>query len=139
MSMDEEEEKLRVARRIKLIKRILIPLLLLSILGTYLVLRYSYLLATAPPPLQLYSDPVLLTFLFWSFDGLMLLLLAYYSRLQRLLRTRQVILLGFIFIIFPILSYVYLAGLWLLQRPHEAAEDKSREDNGPGSLVNEKP
>ncbi len=134
-SMDEQEEQLQVARRVRLLKRILITLLPLSVLGTYLALSYSYLLADGPVVIQSYSDPVLATFLIWSFYGLMLVLLAYYSRLHKLLAIKQVILLAVIFIIYPILSYVYILGLWLLNRPHEIGGEESSEDKGPGSVV----
>ncbi len=135
--MEEQQVRLRVARRVRLLKLILITLLPLSILGTYLVLRYSYLLSNAPSPLHIYSDPVEGTFLIWSFYGLMLVLLAYYSRLQRLLATRQMILLAAIFIIFPILSYVYIVGLWLLKRQAEIADQESTQEKGPGPMVDE--
>lgn len=133
----EQEALLKVARRVRLLKLILIPLLPLSILGTYLILRYSYLLANAPPPLRTYADPVEGIFLIWSFYGLMIVLLAYYSRLQRLLATRQMILLAAIFIIYPILSYVYIVGLWLLKRQAEMADQESSQDKGPGPRVDE--
>ncbi len=125
--MEEQQMQLKVARGVKLLKLILIPLLPLSILGTYLVLRYSYLLANASPPLQTYADPVEGIILIWSFYGLILVLLAYYSRLQRLLATRQMILLAAIFIIYPILSYAYVAGLWLLRRQAQIAEEASQD------------
>ncbi len=127
--------QLKVASRVRLLKLILIPLLPLSILGTYLVLSYSFLLANAAPPLQTYADPVEGIFLIWSFYGLMLVLLAYYSRLQKLLATRQIVLLAAIFIIYPILSYVYVAGLWLLKRQAQIAEEESSQDKGPGPMV----
>ncbi len=134
-SMDEQEEQLQVARRVRHLKRILILLLPLSVLGTFLSLSYSYLLASGPVIIQSYADPVLATFLIWSFYGLMLVLFAYYSRLHKLLATKQVILLAIIFIIYPILSYVYILGLWLLNRPHEIREEKSSQDPGSGSVV----
>ncbi len=135
--MEEQQVQLKVARRVRLLKLILIPLMPLSILGTYLVLSYSHLLANAPPPLQIYADPVEGIFLIWSFYGLLLVLLAHYSRLQRLLATRQMILLAAIFIIFPILSYVYIAGLWLVKRQAEIADQESNQDKGPGPRVDE--
>ena|SRR5712692_7804887 len=135
--MEEQAVQLKVGRRIRLLKLILIPLLPLSILGTYLVLSYSHLLANAPSPLQIYADPIEGIFFIWSFYGLMLVLLAYYSRLQRRLASRQVILLVAIFIIYPVLSYVYLAGLWLLKRQAEISERQSAQDKGPGPRVNE--
>ena len=135
--MEEQQVQLQVARRIRLLKIILIPLLPLSVLGTYLVLIYSHLLANASPPLQTYADPVEGIFFIWSFYGLMLVLLAYYSRLHRLLATRQMILLAAIFIIYPVLSYLYIAGLWLLRRQAEIADQESTQDKGPGPRVDE--
>ncbi len=133
--MDEQEEQLKAARRVRLLKRILLALLPLSILGTYLTLTYSYLLTDGPIIIQSYADPVLTTFLIWSLYGLMLVLLAYYSRLHKLLSTKQMLLVALIFIIYPILSYIYLLGLWLLNRPHEIVEEESGEDKGQGSVV----
>ena len=134
--MEEQEEQLKVASRVRLLKLTLIPLLPLSILGTYLVLIYSHLMANAPSPLQIYADPVEGVFLIWSFYGLILALLAYYSRIQRLIPTKQAILLAIIFIIYPVLSYLYILGLWLLNRPHEILEDESGEEKKtPGSVV----
>jgi hypothetical protein len=133
--MDEQEEQSRVARRVRLLKRILIMLLPLSVLGTYLSLSYSYLLADGPVIIQSYADPVLATFLIWSFYGLVLVLLAYYSRLHKLLTTKQLIFLAFVFIIYPVLSYVYILGLWLLNRPHQIKEEDSSDNTGSGSVV----
>ncbi len=133
--MDEQEEQLKAAGRVRLLKRILLVLLPLSILGTYFTLTYSYLLADGPIIIQSYADPVLATFLIWSFYGLLLVLLAYYSRLHKLLLTKQMLFVAIIFLIFPILSYVYILGLWLINRPHEIVEEQSGEDKGQGSLV----
>ena len=133
--MDEQWEQLLVARRVRLLKRILIVLLPLSLLGTYLAVAYSYLLANGPVIIQSYADPILASFLIWSFYGLMLVLLVYYSRLHKLLATKQVILLAIIFIIYPILSYIYILGLWFLNRPHGTVEEESSEERSPGSVV----
>lgn len=133
--MDGQEEQLRAARRVRFLKRVLIVLLPLSVLGTYFTLRYSYLLANEPIIIQSYADPVLATFLIWSFYGLMLILSAYYSRLHKLLSTKQMLLLAIIFIIYPILSYIYILGLWLLNRPHEIEEEEVGADKGQGSVA----
>ena len=129
--MDEQWKQLQVTRRVRLLKRILIVLLPLSLLGTYLAVAYSYLLANGPVIIQSYADPILASFLIWSFYGLMLVLLAYYSRLHKLLATKQVILLAIIFIIYPILSYIYILGLWFLNRPHGTVEEEVKKGVAP--------
>ena len=136
--MNEQEEKTRAAQRALLLKRILIPLMLLSLIGTYLASGYSFFLADAPVPFQAYSDPVLSIFLVWSFFGLLLVLFAYYSRLQILLTRKQMILLGIIFIVYPIFSYVYIGYLYLVNRPRETVEGKSSEDTNPTSITAER-
>lgn len=132
--MDEGEEQIQVARRVRFLKRILIALLPFSVLGTYLTLSYSHLLADGPAIIRSYADPVLATFLIWSFYGLILVLFAYHSRLHKLLATKQIILLAIIFIIYPVLSYIYILGLWFLKRPHKI-EEESTADTGSVSIV----
>jgi hypothetical protein len=134
-SMDEQKEQPQVAQRVRLLKRILIVLLPLSVLGTYLAVSYSYLLANGPVIIQSYSDPVLASFLIWSFYGLILVLFAYYSRLHKLLATKQLIFVAVIFIIYPVLSYVYILGLWLLNRPRDIKSKETSAETGSDSLV----